>query len=111
MNAWLKGLVGYALLVSMTMQMLPNKKYEQYVRLFVGLLLLVFLLGPVIKIGSAETFMEKRLTELVKEQERCFLDIEKRRAAFEKETKQKPTDENLEIEISPIDVVEVNIGN
>ena len=33
MNDWMKSLVGYMLIVSVVTQMLPNKKYEQYVKI------------------------------------------------------------------------------
>ena len=52
MSEWLQGIVGYLLLVSVTTQMIPNKKYEQYVRLFTGFLLIVVLLQPVLKMPA-----------------------------------------------------------
>ncbi len=69
MSVWIKSLVGYMLIVSVVMQMLPNKKYEQYVKLFTGFLLIVLILQPVLKIGSASTFLEEQINKFVQEQE------------------------------------------
>ena len=69
MSEWMKCIVGYLLIVSVSMQMLPNKKYEQYVRLFTGLVILVMFLKPILKMGAVGTFFENRMLEFVQEQE------------------------------------------
>jgi stage III sporulation protein AF len=69
MNEWLKNLVSYLLIVSIGMQMLPNKKYEEYVRLFTGFLLIVILLQPILKIRSSDHLIEERINQFVEEQE------------------------------------------
>ena len=48
MNDWIKTLVGYLLIVSVVTQMMPNRKYEQYVKLFTGFLLIILILQPVL---------------------------------------------------------------
>lgn len=69
MSEWIKSLVGYMLIVSVATQMMPNQKYEQYVKLFTGFLLIVLILQPILKIGSADLFLEDKITQFVQEQE------------------------------------------
>ena len=47
MNDWIKNLVGYLLIVSVVTQMMPNGKYEQYVKLFTGFLLIILILQQI----------------------------------------------------------------
>ena len=68
MSEWMKSLVGFLLLVSVTMQLLPNQKYEQYVRLFIGFLLMILVLKPVLQIRSADVFLEQKIQQFVQEQ-------------------------------------------
>ena len=70
MNEWLKNLVGYMLMVSIGLQMLPNQKYEQYVKLFTGFLLVIMVLQPVLKIKSADTYLEGQMETFISQQER-----------------------------------------
>ena len=70
MNEWLKNLVGYMLMVSIGLQMLPNQKYEQYVKLFTGFLLVIMVLQPVLKIKSADTYLESQMETFISQQER-----------------------------------------
>ena len=69
MNEWIKNLVGYLMIVSVVTQMLPSEQYKQYVRLFTGCLLIVLVLRPVLKIDTAEQYLENRIVEFVREQE------------------------------------------
>ena len=68
MSEWMKNLVGFLLLVSVAMQLLPNQKYEQYVRLFTGFLLIILVMKPILKIRSADTFLEHKIQQFVQEQ-------------------------------------------
>lgn len=115
MSEWLKSLLGYMLIVSVTMQMLPNQKYEQYVRLFTGFLLIILILQPVLKIGSADSFLEHKISEFVQEQEALEERIGKEGEAFRSESskyQEKISDELSEtIEIQEITQVEVSIGD
>lgn len=107
MSQWLKSLVGYLLIVSVTIQMLPNKKYEQYVKLFTGFLLIILLLRPVLKIGSASSFLENKIQEFVEEQEMLENEIIKKSEEFQKKNSSKEQELSEKIEIAPIEQVEV----
>ncbi len=70
MNEWIRQLVAYLVVISIGMQMLPNKKYEEYVRLFTGFLLIVIILQPILKIRSSDRYLEEQIYQFVEEQEK-----------------------------------------
>lgn len=109
MSGWLKCLVGYMLIVSVVMQMMPDKKYEQYVRLFTGFLLIVLVLQPVLKIGSADSFLENQIQEFVQEQENLEEQIGAQGEAFRQESEEMEQ-ENMEvIEVPEVEQVRVEV--
>lgn len=107
MNQWIKSLVGYLLMVSIVMQMLPGQKYEQYVRLFTGFLLMILVLQPVLKIGSASEYLEDRIMEFVREQETLEQEIVQETEKFQEKSVQLQTEDRGGIEIAPVEQVEV----
>lgn len=111
MGEWLKTLVGYMIIVSISMQMIPNKKYEQYVRLFTGFLLLVFAIQPILKIGSMDSYLENKLAEFLNEQEKLEWEIGRESDLFLGESLLLDEQENLKIEIQEIEKIEVMIGD
>lgn len=108
MSEWLKNLVGYLMVVSIALQMLPNKKYEQYLRLFTGFLLMLLVLQPILKIGSAEAFIEERVNAFVREQEALEKRVAESGAAFEQGIGQEETPESG-IEIEPVEQIRVEV--
>ena len=108
MNEWIKGLVIFFLVVSIAEQMLPNKKYEQYVKLFTGLLLIVMLMQPILKIGSSDRIFEQKLSKLLEEQEALEQEIGKQPILFENTEKNQSFYEMDVIEIEEIHQVEVD---
>lgn len=56
---WVEQLAVYMVLVTAVMQMLPGGEYRKYVRFFTGLLLIVILFGPILRLAKMEqTFGE-----------------------------------------------------
>lgn len=111
MSQWLKSLVGYLLIVSITLQMLPDKKYEQYVKLFTGFLLMILVLRPVLKIGSASAFLESKILAFVEEQERLEQEVGRESKEFQQQSSQMEPQEREQIEIAPIEQVEVVLND
>ena len=115
MSEWMKSMAGYLLIVSLTMQILPNKKYEQYVKLFSGALLLILFLQPILKIGSADLFLERKIAGFVQTQEQLEKMIGKEVDLFRKEVEVLQENESLKqdlfemIEIPRIEQMEVKI--
>lgn len=110
MSGWLRGLVGYMIMVSVVMQMLPNSKYEQYVKLFTGLLLILLLIQPVLKIGSLEDYLENKISQLVKEQEQLEWEIGRKKSEVALESDIYESSEAV-VKIPEILKVEVRIGD
>lgn len=110
MSDWLRGLVGYILMTSIVMQMLPAAKYEQYVKLFTGFLLILFLAQPVLKIGSLEGYLENKISQFVMEQERLERAIGRESSAFSQKSAVYEQ-EDFGVEIPEISKVEVVIGD
>lgn len=109
MNEWIKSFVGCLLMISVAMQMLPNSKYEHYVRLFTGFLMLVLLIQPVLKIGSMNDYMENKIAEVIEEQERLDKKIVVQSEAFETKSQEIQGNELQKIDIPEIERVEVEV--
>lgn len=60
---WVRGIVIYLVLVSAVMHLLPDNQYRKYVQLFVGLLLILIVVGPV-----GDAFGGGRLVETLYQQ-------------------------------------------
>ena len=111
MSEWLKSLVGFMLLVSVTTQMLPNQKYEQYVRLFTGFLMIIILLQPILKIRSADTYLENKIQEFVQAQSTLEERIRKEGLEFQTESLSLYEDMTEPVEIPEINRVEVMVDD
>lgn len=111
MSEWLKCFVAFMLLISVAMQMLPNQKYEQYVRLFIGFLLMILVLQPLLKIGSADAYLEEKILEFIQEQEKTEKEIRKERTEFQMESEQLNKNVTDFVEIQKIPMVEVMIDD
>ena len=107
MSEWMKSLVGLLLLVSVTMQLLPNQKYEQYVRLFTGFLLIILVLKPVLRIRSADAFLEQKIWQFVQEQTELEEKISREGLRFLEKSPDIHENETELIEIPKISRVEV----
>ena len=109
MNEWIKSFVGCLLMISVAMQMLPNSKYEQYVRLFTGFLMLVLLIQPVLKIGSMDSYLEGKIEEAMETQERLEKEIVVQSEIFESKSREIRLNDAQEIDIPEIERVEVEV--
>lgn len=54
---WVKDIVFYMIFVTMIMNLLPDRKYEKYLRLFAGTVLILLAFGPLTRIAGVETAM------------------------------------------------------
>ena len=109
MNEWIKSFVGCLLMISVAMQMLPNSKYEQYVKLFTGLLILVLLIQPVLKIGSMDSYLEGKIEEAMEAQERLEKEIVVQSEVFESKSQEIRLNDAQKIDIPQIERVEVEV--
>lgn len=104
-----ESIAGCMLAISLALRMLPDKKYEQSVRLFTGFLLLLLFLQPLLRIGPTEELMEEKLAQLVEEQEAVERQIFKESEGFRAFGREEETTEK-KIEEVRIDQIEVEVS-
>lgn len=107
---WFENVAGCILAVGLTIRLLPEKKYERYVRLFTGFLIILIFLQPVLRFRSADLRLEEKLRAFSQEQEK----IEEQIFTEEKEIFKKyellPETEEVTVRKIIIEKVEVT-GN
>lgn len=54
---WIRSLVSYMILMTMIMNLLPDKKYEKYLRLFTGMVFLLLVFAPFADLTGVEAQM------------------------------------------------------
>lgn len=106
MNEWVKNLTGVLLVSSVAVQLLPDQKYEQYLKLFLGFFLLILILQPVLKIGSADSYLEEKINAFVQEQEQMEEQIVSQGEAFAAETEEM---QEMPAEIEPVEDITVEV--
>ena len=109
MNEWIKEIVSYLLLVSIVMHMLPGKSYEPYIKLFIGFLLVLFVFRPVLKIGSADAYLEQKISEFIAHQEYLESQIAVSGEAFYRESEEVLEEQQQEIVVDEIELIEVEV--
>ena len=62
---WVKSIVFYLILITVVTNLLPNKKYEKYVKLFTGMLLVIIVIKPITQIFSWNEIFDEKITELL----------------------------------------------
>ncbi|MCI8638283.1 MAG: stage III sporulation protein AF [Coprococcus sp.] len=56
---WLQNLAFYMILVTVVIQVLPNNSYQKYIRFFCGLILVILLASPIMKVLGMEENLSK----------------------------------------------------
>ena len=84
---WMKNLAFFHVLTTAILHILPDKRYEQYVRLFMGLLLILLICTPVFAVvGKSQELLEGfRKNYSQEEQERMEVEAQGIRETFLKE--------------------------
>lgn len=54
---WIRGLVFYLILMTMVLNLLPDKKYEKYLRLFTGMIFILLVFRPFLDMSGMEERM------------------------------------------------------
>lgn len=109
MSEWLKGLAGYFLITSIIMQMIPNGKYEPYIRLFTGFLLILLIIQPVLKIRDADGFLDRQIEAFVGEQESIEQDIKMQSQIFQEKSNGLENYEMQTIEVDKVQQITVEV--
>ena len=76
--SWIKCLAIFYILLTMTMHLVPTEKYQRYVRFFMGLLLIVMLITPVLSVLEKAKALPESFSRLYQQEEkqRLTLDME-----------------------------------
>lgn len=55
LSEWMKQIAYYMVLVTMVIQLTAGKSYQKYIRMFTGIVLVLFVLSPAAKLASVDT--------------------------------------------------------
>ena len=104
---WVRQIAYVMVLISVIMQLAAGKQYQKYIRLYTGIVLILFMLVPVFRIFGTDTtgFMteaEKKYTEMVEQIET--------KSAEEDVEKSLEESEEEQTEAGRIEVGEIRIG-
>ena len=74
--SWIRSLVSYLILITMIENLLPDKKYEKYMRLFAGSVFLMLLLSPILEFADAKEQAAEAFSRLTLQNEARVLQRE-----------------------------------
>ena len=66
---WIENLSMYLVIITVLFQVLPSNSYEKYVRFFAGLILILLLSGPLLKLFGKEQFQFQQYQDAIRELE------------------------------------------
>ena len=70
LSEWMLNLTLFSLLSSLIMRLLPGKTYLPYIRIFCGIMMILILFQPILRLGGLEDQMENLFIEEIYETER-----------------------------------------
>ena len=94
---WVKDIVFYMIFVTMVMNLLPDPKYEKYLRLFAGAVMILLAFGPLARITGMETAIAGMFEKIIFEDDvRIAGFYERYRAAVESDIRTMAESDGLE---------------
>ena len=104
---WLQDLAVYLILVSAILQALPQESYQKYIRFFYGLVLIILLMTPLLRLTDMEDSFRSRVQEQNMEQESAsFLEEIREKQEEGKGEMTLETEEKEQIEVEEIQIGE-----
>lgn len=88
--SWVKNIAFFIILVTMVMHVLPNIQYKKYVSFFTGIVMILLVISPILKILNQEVALNLSFQQFSYEQE--LSDLTKEIQYAEKEQKQQLLD-------------------
>ena len=64
---WIENIAVYLVLVVAVLHMVPNEEYKRYIRFFIGMILMLMLAGPILKIWGMSEFPKEEYRRQLKE--------------------------------------------
>lgn len=74
---WMENIAFYLVILIAIIQMVPHGSYEKYIRFFAGLILILLLSGPILKLFGMEKFQNDAYREAIEEIEKTAEEIER----------------------------------
>ena len=104
---WLQDLAVYLILVSAILQALQQESYQKYIRFFSGLVLIILLMTPLLRLTDMEDSFRSRVQEQNMEQESAsFLEEIREKQEEGKGEMTLETEEKEQIEVEEIQIGE-----
>ena len=104
---WLQDLAVYLILVSAILQALPQESYQKYIRFLSGLVLIILLMTPLLRLTDMEDSFRSRVQEQNMEQESAsFLEEIREKQEEGKGEMTLETEEKEQIEVEEIQIGE-----
>ena len=73
---WMENIAFYMVLIVAIVQILPDNSYKKYVRFFAGLILILMMTGPVLKIFNMEEYQSTEYQKEMEEIQEVIKDME-----------------------------------
>ncbi len=64
---WIENIVFYLIVLVVIMQIIPNSSYQKYVRFFAGMILILMLAVPILKIFDMERYQDTEYQSVLRE--------------------------------------------
>ena len=64
---WIENVAFYMVIIVAVIQMIPGNSYKKYIRFFAGLILILMLVGPILKIFGMSTYQNSQYQKTLKE--------------------------------------------
>ena len=66
---WIENIAFYLVILVAVMQMIPQNSYQKYIRFFAGMILILMLAGPIVKLFGMTTFQSIEYQSVLQEME------------------------------------------
>ena len=64
---WMENIAFYLVILVAVMQMIPQSSYQKYIRFFAGMILILMLVGPVLRIFGMSEFQSQEYLNALQE--------------------------------------------
>lgn len=64
---WMKNIAFYLVILVAVMQMIPKSSYQKYIRFFAGMILILMLCGPILKIFGMTDYHNEEYQKAMRE--------------------------------------------
>jgi len=73
---WIENISFYLIIIVAVIQMMPDNSYKKYVRFFAGMILILMLCGPILKIFGMTSYQNIEYQNALKDIEKAMEEME-----------------------------------